>query len=79
MDVGTDIFGIVKTNKKGFCKDTTENMTNYWSRVSYLMLNIKTSVHGDRLIIVIRYKYASPKIPHFFATYGAGITKSGFT
>ena len=79
MDVDDDFIGTMKTKTKGFCKDTTENMTNYWSRVSYLMLNIKTSVHGDRLIIVIRYKYASPKILHFFATYGAGITKSGFT
>ena len=28
--VGAEIIGMVKTNEKGFCKDTIENMTNYW-------------------------------------------------
>ena len=31
MDVGTYIIGVVKTNTKGFCKNTINNMTNDWS------------------------------------------------
>ena len=29
MYVGADIIGMVKTNAKGLCKNTIENMTNY--------------------------------------------------
>ena len=29
MDVGTDKIGMVKTNKKGFCKETIDNLKNY--------------------------------------------------
>ena len=29
VDVGDYMVGMVKTNKKGFCKETIENMTKY--------------------------------------------------
>ena len=31
MDVGSDMIGVVKTNKYVFCKDTIENMTKDWT------------------------------------------------
>ena len=30
MDVGAEMVGTIKTNKKGFCKDTINNLKNDW-------------------------------------------------
>ena len=30
MDVGADMIGMVKTNTKGLCKETIENLTKDW-------------------------------------------------
>ena len=38
MEVGSNLIGIFKTNTKVFYKDTTENLTKYWTRGSYLVL-----------------------------------------
>ena len=31
MDVGADMIGMVKTNTKGLCKETIENLTKDWT------------------------------------------------
>ena len=31
MEIGAELIGMVKTNTKGFCKDTIEKLTKYWS------------------------------------------------
>ena len=36
MDVGTYMIDTVKTNIKGWCKDTIENTKKEWPGVSYL-------------------------------------------
>ena len=30
MEVGAEFIGMVKTNTKGFCKETIENLIKYW-------------------------------------------------
>ena len=44
---------MVKTNKKGFYKDTNKNLTNDWMVGSYLMLKKKPMVPGYRPLISI--------------------------
>ena len=56
MYVGAEMIGRFKTNTKGLCKDTIENMTNYWPGGSYLMLMINPLVPGDSPLIDIGYK-----------------------
>ena len=46
----------LKTNAKGFCKETIEKLTNYWTGGSYLVLRSKPMVPGDRLLIANRWK-----------------------
>ena len=48
MGFGSDLIGVVKTNKKGFCKDTIEKLTNYWSGGSYLVFRSKPMVPGGQ-------------------------------
>ena len=44
MDVGADMIGIVKTNTKGFYKETITKLKNYWPGGSYLVLRSKPMV-----------------------------------
>ena len=62
MDVGTDIIDMVKTNKKGLCKDTIENLTKDWPGGSYLVLRRKSMLTWDRALIVIGYNYYAQKV-----------------
>ena len=57
MEVGAKLIGMVKKNTKGFCKETIENITKYWTGGSYLVLSSKPMVPGDRPLIAIFYKY----------------------
>ena len=53
MYVGEEIIGTVKTNTKGFFKETVENLANDWLGGSYLMLKRNPMVPGNRLLIYI--------------------------
>ena len=44
MEVGAKFIGMVKTNTKGFCKETIEKLTKYWTRDYYLVLRSKPMV-----------------------------------
>ena len=33
MEMGAEFIGMVKTNTKGFCKETIENLTKDWPEV----------------------------------------------
>ena len=54
MDVGVDRVGMVKTNTKGFCKETIGNPKKDWPGGSHLVLKRKSTVTGDRPLIAIR-------------------------
>ena len=41
MYVGAEMIGMVKTNTKGFCKETIEKLKKYWLGGSNLMLRRK--------------------------------------
>ena len=60
--------GMVKTDTKGLCKDTVENLTKDWMGGSYLVLNTHSMVPGDRILIAIGYKYNTRKVLSFIAT-----------
>ena len=79
MDVGAEIFGMVKTDKKGLCKDTIYNPTKDWLGGSYLVLKINYLVPGDMPMISISYKYNAQKVLSWIATKDAGRRKSGIT
>ena len=68
---------MVKTNTKGFCKDTIEKLTKDWPGGSYLVLRIKPMVPGGRPLIAIGYKYNERKVLSFIVTDNTGITKNG--
>ena len=53
MDDGAYLIGMVKTNTKGFCKETIEKFTKDYPVGSYLMLSIKPMVSGLRPLIAI--------------------------
>ena len=76
MDIGTDMIGMVKTNKKRFCKEIIEKMTNNWLGCSYLVLMRKAMVTGDRPKIAKGYKYNAQKVLYFIGIEVAGSTKS---
>ena len=44
MEFGAELIGMVKTNTKGFCKETIEKLTKYWPGGSYLVLRSKPMV-----------------------------------
>ena len=75
MEVDVELIGTVKTNTKGFCKETIENITKYWPGGSYVVLRIKPMVTGDRPIIAISYKHDERKFLPFIVTYNAGSKK----
>ena len=53
MEVWENLIGMVKTNTKGFCKDTIENNTKDWTGGSYLVLRNKHMVPRGRLRILL--------------------------
>ena len=77
MELGAELIGMVKTNTKGFCKDTIEKLTKNWPGGSYLVLRSKPMVPGGRPLIAIGYKYNARKVLSFIFTDNAGITKTG--
>ena len=77
MELGAELIGTVKTNTKGFCKETIEKLTKDWPGGSYLVLRSKPMVPGDSPLIYIGYKYNVQKVLSFIITYNAGITKTG--
>ena len=76
-EVGADLIGMVKTNNKGFCKDTIEKLTKYWPGGSYLVLRIKPMLPGDRPLIAIGCRYNTRKVLYFIFTDNAGSTNTG--
>ena len=79
MEFGAWFIGMVKTNNKGLCKETVENLTNYWPGHSNLLLMGKPMVPGGRPIIAIGYKYNAQKVLCFIVTENPGLTHAGLT
>ena len=77
MELGAELIGMVKTNTKGFCKDTIEKLTKNWPGGSYLVLRSKPMVPGGRPLIAVGYKYNARKVLSFIVTDNAGRTKNG--
>ena len=77
MELGDELIGMVKTNTKGFCKETIEKLTKNWPGGSYLVLRSKPMVPGGRTLIAIGYKYNARKVLSFIVTDNAGSTKTG--
>ena len=77
MEMVAELIGMVKTNTKGFCKETIENLTKDWPGGSYLVLRSKPMLPGYRPIIVIGYKYNVQKVLSFIVTDNAWSTKTG--
>ena len=68
MELGTELIGMVKTNTKGFCKETIEKLAKDWPGGSVLVLGSKPMVPGDRPLITIGYKYNARKVLSFIVT-----------
>ena len=79
MEVCAELIGTVKTNTKGFCKDTIDKITKDQPRGSYLVLRIKPMVSGDIPHISIGYRYNAQKFLSFIVTDNVGSTKTGIT
>ena len=77
MELGAELIGMVKTNTKGFCKETIEKLTENWPGGSYLVLRSKPMLPGGRPLIAIGYKYNARKVLYFIVTENSGITKTG--
>ena len=77
MELGAELIVMVKTNTKGFCKETIENITKDWPGGSYLLLMSKSMVSGGWTLIAIGYKYNVRKVLSFIVTDNAGSTKTG--
>ena len=60
--------GMVKTNTKGFCKETIDNLTKDRTVGSYLLLRNKSMVPGDMPLFSIGYKYNMQKFLYFIVT-----------
>ena len=71
------MIGMFKNNKKGFCKESIDNLTKYWPGGSYLVLRIKPMVPRGRLINAIGYKYTTRKVLYFIVTVNARRTTAG--
>ena len=76
-EMGAELIGMVKTNTKGFCKETIEKLTKDWPGGSYLVLRSKTMIPRDRPLIDIGYKYNAQKVLYFIVTYNNWITNTG--
>ena len=68
---------MVKTNTKGFRKETIEKLTKNWPGGSYLVLRSKPMVPGGRSLISIGYKYNARKVLSFIVTDNTGSTNTG--
>ena len=77
MEVSAELIGMVKTNTRGFCKETIQKLTKDWPGGSYLLLRSKHMVPGDRPLIYIGYKYNAQKVLSFVFTDNAWSTKTG--
>ena len=77
IETRAELIGMVKTNTKGFCKETIEKLTKYWPGGSYLVLRSKPMVPGDRPLIAIGYKYNARKVLSFIVTDNSGRTNTG--
>ena len=77
IEFGAELIGMVKTNTKGFYKDTIEKLTKDWNGGSYLVLRSKPMVPGNRPLIDIGYKYNAQKVLSFIVIYNTGITQKG--
>ena len=67
MYVGTDMIGMIKIKMKVFYYYTIDNLTKYWPGDSYLMLNRKSTLTGDKHILFVVYKYNHWKDISFIA------------
>ena len=56
---------MVKTNTKGFCKETIDNLTKDLPGGYYLVLRSKPMVPRGRLYIAFGYKSNAHKVPYF--------------
>ena len=79
MELGAELIGMVKTNTKGFCKETIEKLTKDLPGRSYLVLRSKPMVPGYRLLIAIGYKCNSRKVLSFIVTDNSGSTNTGIS
>ena len=79
MEVGAYFISMVKTNAKGFCKETIEKLTKDCTGGSYFVLRGKPMVPGHRPIIGIGYKYNAQKFLSFIVIDNVGSTKTGIT
>ena len=77
INFGTEMIGIVKTNTKGFCKETIENLTKDCTGGSYHVLRSNSVVPEGGPLIAIGYKYNMRKVIYFIVIEVAGNTKSG--
>ena len=77
MDFGAYMIGMVKTNTKGLCKDNIKNMRKDWLRGSYFVLERKSTVTEDRLLIANFHKYNVRKVLSFIAIEDTGRKKDG--
>ena len=76
--IGVDLIDMVKTNTKGFFKDTIEGLTKGCPGGSYIVLRSKHMVPEERPLLAIVYKYNCQKVLSFVATLvGEGGTKLG--
>ena len=72
MELGAELIGMVKTNTKGFYKETIEKLTKDWPGGSYLVLRSKHLVPGGRPLVAIGYKYNARKVLSFIVTDSTG-------
>ena len=77
MELGSELIGMVKTNTKGFCKETIEKLTKDWPGGYYLVLRSKPMAPRDRPLIAIGYKYNAQKVLSFIVTDNAGSINTG--
>ena len=79
MDAGVKIIGMVKTNIKGLCKHTIDNLARDWMGGFPLVLRIKPILPGVRPLISIGYNYNVRKVIYFIFASKAGTKKVGIT
>ena len=68
MYEGLNYCGPAKTNHKGFCLATLENLMKYWPGGSYLVMKSTPRVPGGIPLVAIGYKYNSRKVLVFIDT-----------
>ena len=77
IEIVAEFIGMVKTNTKGFSKDSIENLTKDWHGGFYLVLMSKPMVPGYRPLIAIGYKSNARNFVSFIVTDNAGSTNTG--